>query len=1560
MRQRCFSLLILASLVLAPLLIAAPEALRAPTHEGVVYTTDQTWSGNMTLDDNVTIANGVALTIEAGTHLNVTEDVTITIAGDLEIQGTAEDPVVIWGSWIAETSIQARWQGFLLAAGSSATVTHADISDSRGGFDVESSASLAIESTNLTDNIIGVWAKGSISGAGISCDSATTSCLRVDGTAILTGVTSTLSAEVVHVHNGGDANIGITTSTSDADVIVLDDGSTFYGEVHADGFTRLVRGSGSVSATVMPTDFTAGDILVEADSLSGLLIPDAHCSTLCTVNSLITGSIVDVEFRSLFFTCGNHHTPCIDAQIDGDLKFVGAWPSSEIHSNDTFARLRGTGTFHANQLSVYTTGEVFDVSGSGELNIWDSTFSFEDGGTISGWSMDVSDTIFTSQENGLVILDVDATLSSIEIFRGFSSSDSTSVGLRAVWSNIVVDDVMVTGWNEGIRCESECTLTGLHLTSGGGGRNTGSGITIDGGDVAVDTLDTSASDVGLKIVEGTLHVAEWNVDMAHRSYGIQLTNDASAIIRDMPGSTSSGAYDGFGDGTLLWGSTGTPNFAVSVEEQFTESTVSVTDLVGAAIDGAIVYAHGFDEITNPSGDVTLPLLASGTPVEAEDPASGMGSSATLTPPGGEIQIAIVPGTGDWTIPAGVDARLVHGDFTLDGNLTIESTASLMLIDSTLTMPETSTLTIQPNGQLRGDNGSLQGGVGALTAGVPLKGEGQGLTVSSSLTFTCYDPWTWVQTSLTGPLELNQDCELILDGGHASGALTVETDAMLTERSHLKVTVIDAGHAVEGANVSIGGAVQQTDSNGEVSTWYTWRVVDEDGETNNGNQLTIVIQHANVNRYQSWVPTSNAEIEVMISTVPVGSTSDSIRLEAIFSPWHLGDDMIISSDSSLEIMPDVELSLAPDAGITVEGLLISNDAWIGGTASEGISTEDGGRIQMISTLYSGGPISIGDNGEASLASMTISDAPVSVSGSGTLAIIDGSISQTDICVRATGTLNIHGTLIENCGMYAMWATDASLWVEGAIIGSGSSNGAWIQQGSGTLSGWNTDAYDGDGPTLFLQMVDESLSVSDMSLTTGSGESALHIEQADDFLLSDSTLTGSPGILIEESDMRLLRVDLMGTGTGVGITVHGTPSAGTIIEDCDIDGYDTALRFEGGLEEADGVGVTVYNSHLHASVAIDSNTLPFTLQGGELDGTIQMIGLDKLWSANVIDHEDVEVNITGDATLFIAHTWEVSSTVNATISMTIPEFDFTLGEQQFEWVNPSHIVLIHQAYTESGIIDVWYGQWTANSEGYLPASGQLQLDTTGQRIFTIEMSPNSPPVVSIDGPETLVVNAGQSLAYSATATDPNGDDIVEWFWVFESGDDTILVGETSSGATIDTIQGEWTLRATAIDIHGAEGSDTVSVTVNPADADSDYIDTCPSTGGNAWWDAANNRFCGPDVFDVDDDNDDFRDDVDAFPDDACAHHDTDADGMPNSIRSDCQTELIEDDDDDGDGVPDSEDIDPLDPGVGLYTAPSEEKSLIATLCSPSVVLTLGLIIVFSTFAYLRFNADLRRED
>ena len=147
----------------------------------------------------------------------------------------------------------------------------------------------------------------------------------------------------------------------------------------------------------------------------------------------------------------------------------------------------------------------------------------------------------------------------------------------------------------------------------------------------------------------------------------------------------------------------------------------------------------------------------------------------------------------------------------------------------------------------------------------------------------------------------------------------------------------------------------------------------------------------------------------------------------------------------------------------------------------------------------------------------------------------------------------------------------------------------------------------------------------------------------------------------------------------MTIHGTPSGGTIIDDCDIDDYETALRMTGDIDEATGTGVSILNSHLHAPYSISSVNIPFSVEGGELDGTIYMDGLDKPWSANVIDHDNIEVEIIGDATLYVAHTWLVSTPQGTTLSMIIPEFDFTLGEQQFEWLDPSQLILIHEAHT-----------------------------------------------------------------------------------------------------------------------------------------------------------------------------------------------------------------------------------------------------------------------------------------
>ena len=79
-------------------------------------------------------------------------------------------------------------------------------------------------------------------------------------------------------------------------------------------------------------------------------------------------------------------------------------------------------------MSVLYSNKLFDVSGSGELAITDSTLRFDDGGSISGWSLEIDNTIMLAEENGFVLLDVDTTLTLIELHRDYSSSDSTSIG----------------------------------------------------------------------------------------------------------------------------------------------------------------------------------------------------------------------------------------------------------------------------------------------------------------------------------------------------------------------------------------------------------------------------------------------------------------------------------------------------------------------------------------------------------------------------------------------------------------------------------------------------------------------------------------------------------------------------------------------------------------------------------------------------------------------------------------------------------------------------------------------------------------------------------------------------------------------------------------------------------------------------------------------------------------------------------------------------------------------------------------------------------------------------
>ena len=153
-------------------------------------------------------------------------------------------------------------------------------------------------------------------GAGFECQSATTTCLRVDGTAYLDTVISSNSAGVVHIANGGDATIDLIESDLDSDVLVLDGGSTYSGEIQAAGFTRMIRASDSVTATVTPIATGSGDTLVDATMVDGLELINGN-STNITVSRILIGTVQDIRLSSIEYQCDGTAN-WNEAQIQGE------------------------------------------------------------------------------------------------------------------------------------------------------------------------------------------------------------------------------------------------------------------------------------------------------------------------------------------------------------------------------------------------------------------------------------------------------------------------------------------------------------------------------------------------------------------------------------------------------------------------------------------------------------------------------------------------------------------------------------------------------------------------------------------------------------------------------------------------------------------------------------------------------------------------------------------------------------------------------------------------------------------------------------------------------------------------------------------------------------------------------------------------------------------------------------------------------------------------------------------------------------------------------------------
>ena len=211
------------------------------------------------------------------------------------------------------------------------------------------------------------------------------------------------------------------------------------------------------------------------------------------------------------------------------------------------------------------------------------------------------------------------------------------------------------------------------------------------------------------------------------------------------------------------------------------------------------------------------------------------------------------------------------------------------------------------------------------------------------------------------------------------------------------------------------------------------------------------------------------------------------------------------------------------------------------------------------------------------------------------------------------------------------------------------------------------------------------------------------------------------------------------------------------------------------------------------------------------------------------------------------------------------------------------IIVQMITESSDSTASAAEFTAMSPGSPSASISVESLATAARNVVISFLINQAPTAELTEPM-----AGERVmeGYSIQAAVQVGDDIdsaeniiISWKVYDVSGNAVLQSGNELMFNITDLTAGFYVIEVTATDSYGLSSSDSVDIEYTLLDTDRDWLSTCQS---DTWFDSTLGRTCGPDIYDLDDDNDGFTDVKDAFPLDVCAYLDTDGDTQPDDLN------------------------------------------------------------------------------
>jgi len=1479
------------ALVLTALLIISSVA--SVIASDTVTTQDVELSGNHTMTGNYTVSHGTTLTIKPGTVIDM-QDYWLEVEGTL----LADNSTIM--SSIQTTSPGSHnagvWDSLTITSTGTAVLDNVTISNAKSCIIVE--GILTATGLILEDCLIGIEIDGTATISDLSSSHIDHDGVRVTGDAEISSATFTDMSGGIHssgdlILTGGeftDVGTGLSLTGGTADVEALNYNS---------GVGNGVSISSGVSGDVDGMTGHSINAIVSMDS-AGFSFSNLDMSGERLVNSWSAGNL---SITNAVFDADSGEAP-IDMRTSGtvtlsNIELTGQFSSQQGTYNAPWIgiAIAGSGDYIIDSSSIESTDTALKASGTGTLTITDTTFSSDRVGLsfsgISSTTLDNVDVnIATGGEMGIDILQGLHTFSELEVNMPYNPLASGSTGVDAWWCEIIAENITVNGFANSMSIyESILTAEDLLLLDSSlqGLYASSSAITV------TDSFETRVSDSGLVMISSTAVFRTW-VASYHEDGGVIDSN--SEVIAWQLSSINNLDSDVTGDGTISYGTSQELTINTAASNRLWEMTISFEDLTGNPVD-ANWEVLGFQG-TAIAGESILPVSEAGSKITATH--SGVGAlSIPVGVQGGShtIQVPIMP-QGDWALIGGTVVVLGPTEdgtpHIAGGNITIPSNAQLILQDTTLQLPSYATMTIDSYGDFEGYDSQL---IGEVISHSSEFSDSQ----SSNLTITGDVSWTSCQSDINlfglqveGDIQLDNSCKVIITSGRVTGQVDVGVGATFEIVNTLEVTVLDKGEPVEGATITIQGQSVATDADGKATKSTTALLVDSSGSTTAGLKQ-VSMQWGSISGLMAWDPSSSKEYTFTASTISGGTLGEWLVLEKAWSPYHLTNNLIIPQDQTMTINDGVSLRVADGVTISVEGIFNSGYSTI---SSMGNGARWGGLIvgdnadtsaSLLGTsLVEGSPLlTLDGNADVVLSNGLLSRSSgaeplirLTNSASGSMQIVSTTLSDSaSHCIEAQGsaTLSMQQVSMQTCAANSLWARSLPLSIDGLLVTE-----------KVDLNGVTGEMNNFEGGELNINNLDGFM-MSNLVLTSLNGSDNREIT------IAGAAINSAPAIDLENTagSISYLTIDCGGSGVGLS-SHHGRASAPLTISDSSISSCTKGIDLHTDGESA---AIVLNDVNIDSMVAISSDGNDMIIHNGILNGSLDVdsananlydviplsestiFGEIWMWNTHVLDVRLSGISYSVNIELSVAQSWS-NSVTGSSIEVALP-----------------HTIVSDSGTETNNVVDI-----VATSEGLPTLSEQYSFGPTESNIIQINMVSNQAPEVEIIIPDDgFTIMESLPIEIRAVISDDlDSNEDLEITWIVNFGQTELmqLTGEWNN--ITDLAAGMYVLKLEVTDTQGLMSSNSISFEITLLDSDGDWINTCNI---ETWYDKDENLYCGPDVYDTDDDNDRVTDIRDPWPTDSCASMDTDGDGQPDNMHCPpgVTTWLTVDPDDDGDGIPDA---------------------------------------------------------